>query len=174
MIGYRHCDPRYPFLWEDDAQPAARWHGDGEGPAHYLADTPAGAWAELLRHEEITEVEDLATLRRAIWAVEFDPAECAPVDLSPATQHGGESSYDECRAQARRLRARGATGLRASSAALLPGGATGSVVDRGLRDGPVRDGVVHAVYGPRPDLVGWRVSDDGRPHASVLARVRHL
>ena len=42
MIGYRHSDPRYPFLWEDNAQPAARWHGDGQGPVHYLADTPTG------------------------------------------------------------------------------------------------------------------------------------
>ena len=45
VIGYRHCDPRYPFLWEDDAQPAARWHGPQEGPVNYLADTPDGAWA---------------------------------------------------------------------------------------------------------------------------------
>ena len=52
MIVFRQADPRYPFLWSDVSQPAARWHAVGEGPAHYFADTPDGAWAELLRHEE--------------------------------------------------------------------------------------------------------------------------
>ena len=58
MIVFRQADPRYPFLWSDPAQPAARWHGEAEGPAHYFADTPDGAWAELLRHEEITDPAD--------------------------------------------------------------------------------------------------------------------
>lgn len=62
MIVFRQADPRYPFLWDTAAQPPARWHGPGEGPAHYFADTPAGAWAELLRHEEITDPDDAATL----------------------------------------------------------------------------------------------------------------
>jgi hypothetical protein len=34
-------------------QPPMRWHGPGEGPVQYLSDTPTGAWAELLRHEEV-------------------------------------------------------------------------------------------------------------------------
>ena len=50
MIAFRQVDARYPFLWEDGSQPAGRWHGDGEGPAHYFADTPDGALAEFLRH----------------------------------------------------------------------------------------------------------------------------
>lgn len=50
MIVFRHADPRFPFLWEIAEQSAARWHGDHEGPAHYFADTPDGAWAEFLRH----------------------------------------------------------------------------------------------------------------------------
>ncbi len=40
MIAYRHADPRFPFLWESNAQPPGRWHGIGEGPVQYLADTP--------------------------------------------------------------------------------------------------------------------------------------
>ena len=52
MIVFRQADPRYPFLWESPDQPAGRWHGPGEGPAHYFSDTPVGAWAELLRHED--------------------------------------------------------------------------------------------------------------------------
>src|SRR5690606_33363278 len=67
---YRTTDPSYPFIWESDKQPPARWHGKGEGPAHYFATTPEGAWAELLRHEGITDPEDLKGFReRAIWVV---------------------------------------------------------------------------------------------------------
>jgi hypothetical protein len=53
MIVFRHADPSLPFLWEDVGQPPARWHGDGDGPVQYFTDTPDGAWAEFLRHEEI-------------------------------------------------------------------------------------------------------------------------
>ena len=59
------CDSRFPFLWEGAGQPPARWHGDGEGPVHYLTDTPDGAWAEFLRHEEIRDPQDLETVTRA-------------------------------------------------------------------------------------------------------------
>ena len=69
MIAFRHCDRRWPFLWESAVQPQARWHGEGEGPVQYLADTPDGAWAEFLRHEEITDEADLAGVSRALWAV---------------------------------------------------------------------------------------------------------
>ncbi|MDP2388975.1 MAG: hypothetical protein Q8N52_01505, partial [Acidobacteriota bacterium] len=81
MIGFRQADPRYPFLWSDSGQPAARWHADGEGPAHYFADTPDGAWAELLRHEEIHDPADVATFRRALWAVELREDEPAQAVL---------------------------------------------------------------------------------------------
>ena len=54
MIVYRHADTRLPFLWESSGQPAARWHADDEGPVQYFSETPDGAWAEFLRHEEIT------------------------------------------------------------------------------------------------------------------------
>jgi hypothetical protein len=55
MIVYRHADARFPFLWEGASQPPARWHGPGEGPVQYFADTPDGARAEFLRHEGIVE-----------------------------------------------------------------------------------------------------------------------
>jgi hypothetical protein len=66
VIVYRHADTRLPFLWESSEQPAARWHGDGEGPVQYFSATPDGAWAEFLRHEEITEPSDLEGVRRAM------------------------------------------------------------------------------------------------------------
>ena len=73
-VGYRHCDSRFPFLWQTSAQPPARWHGPGEGPAHYFADTPVGAWAEFLRHEGIVDAADLAGVQRSLWVVELPAA----------------------------------------------------------------------------------------------------
>ena len=89
MIAFRQVDGRYPFLWEDAGQPAGRWHADGDGPAHYFADTPDGAWAEFLRHEEITDPEDLVTIRRQMWAVEIGDARAVRVRLPHDVVTGG-------------------------------------------------------------------------------------
>ncbi|MDX6257843.1 MAG: hypothetical protein QOJ11_4177 [Frankiales bacterium] len=86
-IGFRHGDPRFPFVWESARQPEGRWHGSAEGPVQYLADTPDGAWAEFLRHEEIRDPGDLAGIRRRLWAVEFDRA--AETEPSAALVPGG-------------------------------------------------------------------------------------
>jgi len=89
MIAFRHADPRFPFLCEDSSQPAARWNGPEEGPVQYLCDTPDGAWAEFLRHEEIHDREDLPTIRRALWAIEVPDAPAAVPELAMKTLVGG-------------------------------------------------------------------------------------
>src|SRR5262245_47622090 len=109
MIVFRQVDGRYPLLWESAAQPAGRWHGRGEGPAHYFADTPDGAWAEFLRHEEITDVEDLKTIRRQMWAVEIGDVPHVGACAPDATLAGGPETYGACQDEARRLRAAGAS-----------------------------------------------------------------
>jgi hypothetical protein len=175
MIVYRHADPRFPFLWESTDQPSARWHGSGEGPVQYFADTPDGAWAEFLRHEGITQESELANVRRALWAIEMPddlPAEMPR--LAQPVLTGGISTYQECRKEARRLRKKGAAALRAPSAALLPGGATGWKVDGGLQSAAERDGSVLAVFGARPDFVGWMAAIAARPRSDLLTRIRHL
>lgn len=175
MIVYRRCPGALPFLWETTDQPPGRWHAAGEGPAHYFADTPDGAWAEFLRHEHITDAQDLAGVRETVWAVEVpDDLTLATPSLNDAILTGDERTYPDCQAEARRSRAAGAEGLRTISAALRPGGATGWRVDAGLREGPVRDGHVLVLYGHRPTLTGWRACAEGRPAAHLLIRVRYL
>lgn len=178
--GYRHCDPRFPFLWQTAQQPAARWHGTDEGPANYFADTPTGAWAEFLRHEGITDAADLAGVRRSLWAVELPPLSAAQVidaaqaKLPQATLFGNESSYPACQRAARRLRQSGKTWLKAPTAALLPGQARGWTATSGLaRESAARDGWVWVSYGPCT-LVGWPVVQAGQPPAAVLPMVRAL
>lgn len=174
MIAFRHADPRLPFLWEDGSQPAARWHGEDEGPANYFSDTPDGAWAEFLRHEEIQDPQDLATIRRAIWAVEIVDEPTARPSLPQETLTGGPDTYADCRAEARRLRRQGAARLEAPSASLLPGAACGHRVDGRLREGLPREGLTIILYGRRPSITGWRAAYLGRPASELLARVRQL
>lgn len=174
MIGFRHTDPRFPFLWEDADQPAGRWHVAGEGPAHYFCDTPDGAWAEFLRHEEITHPDDLLTIRRTLWAVDLGNEKSQVLTLPMETLTGGAETYASCQEEARRLRQRGASRLIAPSAALLPGGAQGWRVDGGLQPGPLRDGQVIVLFGRRPDMIGWPAARDGRPGEELLPRVRRF
>jgi RES domain len=175
MIVYRHADQRYPFLWESAGQPPARWHGPGEGPVQYFADTPDGAWAEFLRHEGITEESDLLNVRRALWAIELpDNLAADEPNLSRAVLTGGADTYAACRDEARRLRANGAKALRAPSAALVPGGARGWKVDGSLQLASPRDGSVFAVFGPRSDLTGWAACSAASPRSDLLPRVRQL
>lgn len=174
MILFRHADPRFAFLWEDATQPEARWHGPGEGPAHYLAETPDGAWAEFIRHEGITDAADLATVRRAIWAIEVPNKPRDHPVLAQSTLRGGRSTYAKCQQEARRVRATGASGLSAPSAAVVPKTASGWRVRSGLRPAPARAEMVVVLFGARPDLIGWAACGAGRPRDDLLPRVSQL
>lgn len=176
MILYRHCDRRFPFLWESVTQPAARWHGNGDGPAQYFADTPAGAWAEFLRHEGITEESDLDGVARGLWAVEvaIEALRIEKPALAKSVLFGDASSYPHCQDEARVLRSKGAHGVKAPSAALLAGGAAGWIVDGGEKQAAARDGEVFVIFGLQPRLTGWPIVEDGRPPARYLPRVRQL
>jgi hypothetical protein len=175
MRVFRQADPRFPFLWSTDAQPAGRWHADGEGPAHYFADTPDGAWAEFLRHEEITDPADLETIRRAFWVVEVGDEPAEAVSLPESIVTGGVDTYPRCQAHARELRQRGVRRIVARSAALRRGGATArTVVDGQEQPADRRDGRTIVMFGPPERLIGWQVVDRGSPPGRVLPQVNHF
>ena len=173
MIVFRQVDARFPFLWEDARQPAARWHADGQGPAHYFADTPDGAWAEFLRHEEITDPRDIPTVRRQMWAVDIGDAPLVPVVLADATLTGGRETYAACQRAADALRRDGATRLIARTAALVPGGARPIRVAGGARAAEPRDGRTIVVFGLPEHLVGWVAADEAAPAADLVERVHY-
>jgi len=168
-VWFRNADNRYPFLWESDDQPAARWHAAGEGPTQYLADTPDGAWAEFLRHEEITDPADLRGIERALWAVEVDEDAERIAAVKDASR-----SHPVCQAEARALRDGGATALDAPSAALAAGAARGQLVSSGLVEAPDREGRVLVLFGPRPEIRGWRCVAAGTVSERILRLVRRL
>ena len=174
MIVFGHADVRMPFLWQTHDQPPARWHGAGDGPVAYLAETPDGAWAEFLRHEEITDPADLEGVSRAIWAIELPDAPSAAPRLPVATLTGDRSSWPDCQTAARRLRARGEDGLAVPSAALVAATPSGFRTAAGLRPAPPRRERTLVLFGARPVLVGWCACAAGRPRADLLPRVRQL
>ena len=175
VIGYRHCDRGFPFLWSDSSQPPARWHSLGEGPANYFADTPVGAWAEFIRHEGITEEADLASVDRSLWAVEIPEAAYPKPNLPRSTLLGGLLTYTDCQDEARRLRQGGAQCLEAPSAALLPRGARGWVAMPNIQAAHgSRSGKVWVWFGARPDFAAWPAVEGGTPPSRVLPLVRHL
>ena len=141
----------------------------------YLANTPDGAWAELLRHEEIRELEDLDGIARALWAVEVPDLPDARPELNDTTVRGDENSYPACQAEAQRLRKRGHDGLTARSAALRDAEARSwRAVGEANVPGDHHPAMVAALFGPRPDLEGWLVVEDGSPPSHVVGRVRHF
>lgn len=174
MITFRNCDSRYTFLWEATEQPANRWNHKDDGPVQYLSDTPDGAWAEFLRHEEIVDEVDLAGVKRALWAIEVDLDGLDAPHLPYATMIGEPSTYPTCQHEARRLRSAGSLGIIAPSAALVAGSAAGYRVNGGFQKGSPRDGRVYVLFGVRPTAVGWNVVDGGCPPVEILGRVRHF
>ena len=171
MIAFRHTDPRFPFLREDSSQSAGRWNAEGE-LTHYFCDTPDGAWAEFLRHEEIDDPYDILTIRRALWAVDIGEPPTLEPNLPYNVLTGGPESWSACSQSIQQYRPR-TDGISAPSAALQPGGAHGWRVDGGISPGPHREGAVFALFGPRPELIGWAATIEGRPSEELLADVRH-
>lgn len=164
--------PPLPIFREDSSQSAGGQNADGE-LTRYFCDTPDGAWAEFLRHEEIHDPQDILTIRRALWAVDIGEPPSLQPDLPENDLTGGAETWSACRQFARKHRAE-ADGITAPSAALQTGGARGWRVDAGLQPGPERNGRVIVLFGPRPELVGWKAAAEGRPSEDLLSNVSYF
>ncbi len=141
----------------------------------YFADTPTGAWAELLRHEEITDPADLAGISTRLWAVQIGEVEMREPKLPLAALTSAPDEYEVCRLEARRLRATGAAWLVTVSAALQAGEAAGfHVSTAGLIRAAPRDGRVVVHFGVLPEAEGWCAADAARPDADLLGYIRPL
>ena len=136
----------------------------------YFADTPPGAWAELLRHEEITDPADLAGIWARLWVVEIGDVQMHEPKL-PGASFSSPDGYEVCRVEARRLRAAGAERMMAISAALAPGeGAGFHVGTGGLIRASARDGRMIVHFGVLPDAQGWCAAEAARPDEELLNR----
>ena len=172
MLLFRNCASGYPFLWDNSNQPAARWHAAAEGPAHYMASTPEGAWAEFLRAEEITEVEDIEDIRnRSLWMVEVDDKyQSLPItELADRFRTEPGISWEECQAEGARLRTLGAEGLRTPSAALDM--TRWYSVENGQELPCQSEAVNFVFFGRRPEFKGHCITRQGQPNSDLLDRV---
>ena len=174
MILFRHHDKDRTFFREDSLQRPARWHDATTAPAQYLSTTPDAAWAEFIRHEGITTAEECEAINRALWAVDVPDEPWATPDLPESLLFGDEDAYPACRAEANRLLATGVRRIHAPSAAVLPRTPSGFRTDGGLRPGPPLHEETVVLFGPRPDVTGWYACAEGRPHTTLLGRVRHF
>jgi RES domain-containing protein len=159
-------------LWVRANTTDERWHFAGDGPTQYLSATADGAWAELIRNENLRSEADLSLVSMPLWQVQIEQARIADYgDFKTAEQAGFDPErliHDDqrsCRLEGRRLREVGFAGVLYPSAA-LPG-------EQNL-----------VLFGPRillpwgaPRLLssgapGMRLTV-GAPPKDLLPRVRH-
>ena len=166
-LGFRVCDRRHPFLWSGAGQGSGRWNRTGDQPVHYLASTPTVAWAEWIRHQEITDPVDLAGVAAALWAV-LIPQEWGKKELDSVALHFDQVLDTSAAAQEARLalvehlKKQGAQGLLAPTAALHHS-------DKVL---PAVDAQVILLWCEARLLPGWCCVPEGRPGAELLPLVR--
>lgn len=123
-LAFRQTDYDVPFWARSNSQPG-RWNKAGDAPTQYWSLHPDGAWAEFVRQEELTDPAAILALHRPIWVCRISLAPL--VDLREDEERvrygvtAGElvsSDWTACQRLGRRLRADGAPGVLAPSAAL--------------------------------------------------------
>lgn len=176
---HRYSSYDTPFWARDNTQPG-RWHVWGDGPTQYLSFSTDGAWAELIRSEELETEAEVAMVSVQMWAVHvvqamvvdyatFDQAEAAGFDPDALVSE----DYTRCQREGRRLRQLGFSGVLAESAALpgevnltLFGPRMASTWHRPPLLASSLPATVITKGAPPPGLLG-RVRAKGAPHAGL-------
>ena len=171
MICYRFASYSTPLRVLPSSDAARFNGGDDAGPTQYLALHPVGPLAELMRRNDLREVEQVRSVRTRTWALEVDVSDLPELTFDNAEGDFGIAAADvvgddhgACRALASRLRG-DVPGVIAPSAA-LPG--TRNVILFGPR--------VAAPYLTDPvstlDVPASITAQDGRALLSLLDVVR--
>ena len=186
-IVHRYSSYDTPFWARENTEPG-RWHARGDGPTQYLSLSTDGAWAELIRNEELTTEDEVAMVSVPMWAISvhqgmvvdhstFGLADAAgfPVDALV------DEAYDRCQREGARLRELGFSGILAPSAA-LPGAVNltlfGPRIASRWEQRPLLASSLPATVitkgAPPPGLLA-RVRQRGMPHAALDAylKARH-
>ena len=171
-IAYRYSSYDTPFWARENSDPGP-WHAHGDGPTQYLAMSTDGAWAELIRNEELRTEDEVALVSVSMWAVRVNQAMVVDYSTFHRAEAAGfdpaalvDEDYRPCQREGARLRALGYSGILAPSAAL-------------------EDGVNLTPFGPRvasawnrPPLLASSlpatIITKGAPPPGLLARVRQI
>ena len=180
-IAHRYSSYDTPFWARENTEPG-RWHSRGDGPTQYLSRSTDGAWAELIRNEQLTSEDEVSMVSVQMWAVAVNDAMI--VDYSTFERADGagfdpEAFVDEDYARAQqegmRLRRLGYSGVLAPSAALpdainltLFGPRIASTWDRPPLLASSLPATVITKGAPPPGLLA-RVRQVGAPHVGLAA-----
>jgi hypothetical protein len=169
-IAFRYSSYDTPF-WARENSQAGRWHTRGEGATQYLSMGTDGAWAELIRDEELRVEDEVAMVSVSMWAAEVNQGMVVDYSSFERAEESGfdpsalvDEDYRRCQREGARLRALNYAGVIAPSAA-LPGAANLTLF--GAR--------VASTWG-RPPLLASSIPTTiiakGAPPPGLLARVR--
>jgi hypothetical protein len=169
---HRYSSFDTPFWVRENSQ-AGRWHRPGDGPTQYLSLSTDGAWAELIRSEELRTEDEVAMVSVSMWAALLDEGVIANYSTFEQAERSGfdpgalvSEDYEQCQSEGARLRKEGFSGVIAPSAA-LPG--TLNVTLFGARVMSTWD---------RPKLLASSIPamilTKGAPPPGLLLRVRRL
>ncbi|HEY7953474.1 MAG TPA: RES family NAD+ phosphorylase [Solirubrobacteraceae bacterium] len=180
-IAHRYSSYDTPFWARENSRPG-RWHIRGDGPTQYMSTSTDGAWAELIRREELRTEDEVAMVSVSMWAITvnhqmivdystFERAQAAGFDPAALV----DEDYERCQREGARLRALGYGGILAPSAALpdalnltLFGPKTASTWGRAPLLASSLPATIIAKGAPPPGLLP-RVRRIGAPHAGLLA-----
>jgi hypothetical protein len=125
-IVHRYSSYDTPFWVRENSLPG-RWHDRGDGPTQYLSFSTDGAWAELIRNEELTTESEAAMVSVPMWAIQVNQAVVADYSTFNHAEDAGfapealvDDDYTRCQHEGARLRRLGYCGVISPSAA-LPG-----------------------------------------------------
>lgn len=170
-VAFRYSNYDTPFWVRPNSEPG-RWHRFGDEATQYLSTTVDGAWAELIRAEELHTEQEAALVRMPIWVAEVHVQRIADYSTFEKAEIAGfppealvEEDYSLCQAEGKRLRSAGIQGVLAPSAALS---GSGSLTLFGPR--------VASTWSLRPLLASSIPATKiavGAPPEGIVARVRH-
>lgn len=122
--GFRYANYDTP-LWARNNKAPARWHVPGDGATQYISLHPDGAWAELLRKENLRTDEESALVRMKIWALTLNQGNLVDYSTFAKAEAAAfpadaliEDDYSRCQVEGQRVRALGYSGVVSPSAAL--------------------------------------------------------
>lgn len=182
-VAFRWSDYDTP-LWARSNRSAQRWNRTRESPTQYLSLSTDGAWAELIRSEDLTSLEDVRSVRMPMWVLQVRETRIADYGTFERAEAAGfppdalvDDDHERCRAEGTRLREHGFRGVLAPSAA-LPGATNLTLFGRRLAvEWECPDErrlasflpVKQVAVGHPPDVVLPAVRARGAAHAGFVA-----
>jgi hypothetical protein len=112
-------------LWVSPNRRSGRWNIAGEGCTQYFCLDSEGPYAEQIRGENLRTEAEVQTFRVILWQLQVNEGAVVDYSAFEKAEAAGfppnalvDDDHERCRAEAKRLRGLGATGLLSPCAAL--------------------------------------------------------